>query len=49
LPLPDVGSVGLTSGELPVELEQPAMAIAATSETATAASLFMRALLENCC
>src|SRR6476659_8498440 len=46
LPLPAVGSVGPTTGELPTELEQPAIAIAATNTTAAAVSLFMRALLE---
>src|SRR3954463_12020784 len=45
LPLPAVGLVGPTSGELPAELEQPATAIAATNATMAAVSLFMRALL----
>src|SRR5215217_1619561 len=45
LRLPAVGSVGLTSGEFPVELEQPAAVSAATSTTAAADSLFMSSLL----
>ena len=45
LPLPVVGSVGVTSGGLPAELEQPAAKTAAAKITAAANSLFMSSLL----
>src|SRR5262245_42879052 len=40
-PLPVVGSVGLTSGVLPVELEQPAATSTAAEISTAAISLFM--------
>src|SRR5436190_6350544 len=43
LPLPTVGSVGVTSGGLSTELEQPAVTI--TARAVAAISLFMRSLL----